>query len=82
MKLANIAIAGLLAATAATSAFADAPANSPLAAGKPAGVKQAQLAGNGLLLAIGIGAVVAAAVVVATTNGGHNVANSTNSTTP
>lgn len=50
-----------------SSALADTPASpqAPLAAGKPAGTRQAQLGTNGILLFAGIVAVAAAIAVVA-----------------
>jgi hypothetical protein len=66
-----------------TAAFA-ADADGALAPGRPAGVKQAQMADHTTLLLIGAG-VVAAAVIIAASSGGGNhnsVSSTTTSTTP
>lgn len=55
-----------------TSAFAGTNTNGPLAPGKPAGVKQADLGDDTLLYIVGIGAVIAGIAIIASDNGnGH-----------
>lgn len=69
-------------AVALTASSAFAANDAPLPAGKPAGVKQADLEGRGLLLLIGIG-VVAAGIAIAVSNGSNNgPATSTSGTAP
>ena len=80
--------AAILATTLfASSAFGAAGTTSnnaaPLAPGKPAGVKQAQLTGPALMWAIGFGVIIGGAALVASGAGnGHKVSTSTNSTNP
>lgn len=59
----------LAVALTASSAFAETPG--PLPAGKPAGVHQANLAGGGFFLILGIAAV-AAGVALAVSNNNNN----------
>ena len=69
-------------AVALTASSAIAADNAPLPAGKPAGVHQAELAGNGLLILVGVG-LVAAGIAIAVSNGsGNNSTASTSATTP
>ena len=70
--------AATLLATSALGADLAAPTSGPLAPGKPAGVKQAQLATSTLIwLGLGVTAVVVTAVAL---SGGHKTA--TTGTTP
>ncbi len=62
-----------------SSALAD-TANAPLAAGKPAGVKQAQIEAGGVLLVAGILVVAGAIALVASTTQGNGSATTTNAT--
>ncbi len=81
----SIGSALLATALFASSAFAatDVSTKAPLAPGKPAGVKQAQLAGSGLLFVVGIGIVAGGIALVASGAGnGHNITNTTNNTNP
>jgi len=65
----------------ASNAYAATDAAAPLAAGKPAGVKQAQMAQTGtLLLVVGLGAVAAGIALVASGNG-HSIVSATNTCT-
>jgi hypothetical protein len=72
---ATILASGIMAASADTV--------SPLPAGKPAGVEKAQLAGNGLLLILGLG-IVAGGIVLVTTQGnsGNTITTTTTGTAP
>ena len=71
-----------------SSAFAATDATAPLAPGKPAGVKQAQMEGNTLLLVVGLGVVAGGVALLASGGGGNPVAattttsSSTTTTTP
>ena len=56
-------------AMTASTAFA---ADGPLAPGKPAGIKQADIEGGGVLLVVGIVAVAAVIAVVASTTQGNS----------
>lgn len=80
-------ISAILATTLiASSALAD---DGALAPGKPAGVKQAQMTGNELWIALGLG-VVAGGIAIAATSQSHSqaapagvtVVNTTTSTSP
>ncbi|MGH6827921.1 MAG: hypothetical protein ACREFW_03315 [Rhizomicrobium sp.] len=74
--------AALLASSLVVStAFAAANAASPLPAGKPAGVKKAQMADNTLLLVLGLGVVAGGIALVASGNGHSSVATTTTATT-
>lgn len=65
-----------------SSAFAATDAATPLAPGKPAGVKQAQAADNTVLIVLGLGVVAGGIALVASGNGGNSVATTTTATTP
>jgi hypothetical protein len=74
--------AAVLAVTlAATSAMAD---SAPLAAGKPAGVHEATLAGSGLLFFFGLAVVGGGIALVSTqgSSGNHITATTTSTATP
>jgi hypothetical protein len=76
-----IVLASTLAFSSAFAAQTD--SSTPLAPGNPAGVKQAQLAGNGLLFVFGL-AVVAGGLALVVSNGssGGNITTTTTSTAP
>ena len=63
-----------------SSSFAATDAAAPLAPGKPAGVKQAQMQGNTLLLVLGVGVVAGGIALVASGSGNGSVATTTTST--
>jgi hypothetical protein len=65
-----------------SSAFAATDSTAPLAPGKPAGVKQAQVEGNTLLLVLGLGVVAGGIALVASGNGNGSVTTTTAGTTP
>ena len=72
--------AAVLAATmmVSSAAQADAPTVGPLAAGKPAGIKQAQIETGGVLLVVGILVVAGAIAAIASqTQGNGTVAPTT-----
>lgn len=71
-----LALTGLL----ASSAFAAEPVRGPLTAGKPAGVKQANLEGPGLIW-FGIAAIVAVTIAVVASGGDDDVTTPTTSGT-
>jgi len=56
--------------------------NAPLAPGKPAGVKQAQMEGNTLLLVLGVGVVAGGIALVASGSGNGSVTTTTTGTSP
>jgi hypothetical protein len=56
-----------------SSSFAATNSSAPLAPGKPAGVKQAQMEGNTLLLVLGVGVVAGGIALVASGNGNGSV---------
>ena len=56
--------AAVLSALILTSGLSPACAEAPLAAGKPAGVKAANLQGNGWVLALGFGAAIATLAII------------------
>ena len=60
-----------------SAAQAEAPTMGPLAAGKPAGVKQAQIETGGVLLVVGILVVAGAIAVIASNTQGNGVATTT-----
>jgi hypothetical protein len=72
-----LTVAALALALSGSSVLADTTA--PLAPGKPAGVKQASMEGNGLLIAIGAAVVVAGIVIIAT-DSNNNKGSSASST--
>jgi hypothetical protein len=77
-----ISTALLVLALSAGSVFAESTQNSPLPAGKPAGVKPAQmLDSNKLLIIAGVGAVGAGFGILVSTQGGTNAAVSTSTGT-
>ncbi len=67
-------------ALTATSAFA--ADNAPLAAGKPAGVHQAQMGGNSLFFLLGAAVIAGGIAIAVSNNNGNNVSASTTSTAP
>lgn len=80
----GFAVITLAATLLTTSAYAaGTEIASPLPAGKPAGVKQAQIAGGGLLLIAGIAIVAGGIALVASEgNSGNNVSVTTTGTAP
>ncbi len=79
-RLAAIVLAGTL---SVSSAFAGSSDNSaPLSAGKPAGVKEATLAGSGLLLVFGLAVVAGGIALVSSQGSGNTSSTSTTATTP
>jgi hypothetical protein len=60
-----------------SAAQAEAPTSGPLAAGKAAGVKQAQIETGGVLLVVGILVVAGVIAVIASNNQGSGVATTT-----
>lgn len=77
-KFAAIALASALVTSSAFAAGSQ--DSSPLAAGKPAGVKNAQLTGNGFLLIAGLAVVAGGIALVVSSGSGNNVAVTTSST--
>jgi hypothetical protein len=73
----------LLSVALSSSAVFAADSAAPLAAGKPAGVHNAQMGDNTLLIALGAGAFVAAVAVLASGSGNNNItaATTTSATT-
>ena len=65
-----------------SSSFAATDSSAPLAPGKPAGVKQAQMEGNTLLLVLGVGVVAGGIALVASGNGNGSVTTTTTGTHP
>ena len=65
-----------------SSSFAATNSTAPLAPGKPAGVKQAQMEGNTLLLVLGVGVVAGGIALVASGNGNGSVTTTTTGTNP
>ena len=76
----TIGAALLASSLIASSAFAASDASAPLAPGKPAGVKQAQIADNTVLLVVGLGVVAAGIALVASGNGHATESSTTTST--
>ncbi len=72
----------LASALAVSSSFAATDSTAPLAPGKPAGVKQAQMEGNTLLLVLGVGVVAGGIALVASGNGNGSVTTTTTGTNP
>lgn len=66
--------AALLAATLTISSASAATETAPLTAGKPAGVKQAQIETGGVLLWVGILGVAGAIAAIASTTQGNSAA--------
>ena len=64
-----------------SSAFAATNAASPLAPGKPAGVKKAQAADNTMLIVLGLGVVAGGIALVASGGGNDKVVTATTTTT-
>ena len=64
-----------------SSAFAGTNATAPLAAGKPAGVKQAQATDNTLLMVLGLG-IVAGGIALVASGGGNDTVTTTTGTSP
>jgi hypothetical protein len=75
----RILIAALLTACLTAGNVLAADAAGPLAPGKPAGVKKAQVEDNTILYIIGAGAVIAGIVLVASNSNGHGSAGSSSS---
>lgn len=65
-----------------SSAFAATDSAAPLAPGKPAGVKQAQMENNTLLLVVGLGVVAGGIALLASGGGNGTVTTTTTSTNP
>lgn len=65
-----------------STSFAATDSTAPLAPGKPAGVKQAQMEGNTLLLVLGVGVVAGGIALVASGNGNGSVTTTTTGTNP
>ena len=65
-----------------SSSFAATDSAAPLSPGKPAGVKQAQMQGNTLLLVLGVGVVAGGIALVASGSGNGSVTTTTTSTNP
>lgn len=65
-----------------SSSFAATNSTAPLTPGKPAGVKQAQMEGNTLLLVLGVGVVAGGIALVASGNGNGSVTTTTTGTNP
>lgn len=63
-----------------STSFAGTSADTPLAPGKPAGVKEAQAMDNTLLLVLGLGVVAGGIALVASSSGHSSVATTTTST--
>jgi len=77
----NFCVALIACSIISTTAFA-ADTDGALSPGRPAGVKQAQMADRTTLLLIGAGVVVAAIAIAASSGGGnHNSGTSTTTTT-
>ena len=75
----RIIVAAILASSlVVSSSFA--ATNAPLAPGKPAGVKQAQMQGNTLMLILGAGVVAGGIALVASGGSDHVVTTTTTST--
>ena len=73
----------LLASTLLVSgAFAATDASAPLAPGKPAGVKQAQMQGGTAAIFLGVAIVAGGAALLASGKGNSSVATTTGSTNP
>jgi hypothetical protein len=64
----------------ASSAFA--ADDGPLPAGKPAGVKQAELAGSGLIYLVGVAVIAAGIAIAVSNNNGNQPSTSTTGTAP
>jgi hypothetical protein len=79
MKLLRGALAAILIAGSSISAFAE-TARAPLPAGKPAGVQNANLEGRGLVIALGLGAIIAFTAALASANGDGVTSPTTSST--
>jgi hypothetical protein len=80
-KFSALALGTLLLVSSTLAAGADTV--SPLAPGKPAGVKQASLEGNGLLLVFGVAIVAGGIALVASQgNSGNSITSTTSSTAP
>jgi hypothetical protein len=73
-------IAAVVLATTLVASTAFAATEAPLAAGKPAGVKKAQMEGNTTLWVLGLAIVAGGAALVASDNG--NTVVTTTTTTP
>lgn len=56
-------------------------AQTPLAAGKPAGVQNASMSGNGLLITLGIGVAIAATVEILSADNNKGVTGTTTTAT-
>ena len=83
----RVLIASLLATSLCATSVLAADAGAPLAPGKPAGVRQAQLEDSTILYIVGAGAVIAGIVLVASNNGsdkstGSNGGTSSSSSNP
>jgi hypothetical protein len=79
MKVLKGALTAALILSSSFTAFAE-TAKAPLPAGKPAGVRNAAFEGQGLVLALGIAAIVGFTVALASSNGGGVTSPTTTST--
>ena len=78
MSFLRATAAALVVCASLSQAMADVV--SPLPAGKAAGTHEAALAGDGLLVALGLGAIIAVVVIIATTDQNKGVTTPTTST--
>jgi hypothetical protein len=78
MRIFAISVTALMIAASAASAADNA---APLSAGNPAGVHNAQMGNDTLLVAVGAGAFIAAVAVLASGSGNNNITNATTPTT-
>lgn len=75
-------IAPVLAIALTTSGAFAADDAGPLAAGKPAGVKQADLAGSSLIFLVGAAAIAVGIAIAVSNNNGNQTSTSTTGTSP
>lgn len=78
MSFLRATAAALVLCASLTPALAD--VSSPLPAGKPAGTYQAALTGGGLAILLGLGAIIAMTVAIATTDQNKGVTTPTTAT--
>lgn len=69
-------------AIALTASGAFAADNAPLPAGKPAGVKNADMEGHGVLILVGVGLIAAGIAIAISSGSGNGVTTTTSSTAP
>jgi hypothetical protein len=65
-----------------SSALAAEPIRSPLAAGKPAGTKQAALEGRPLLIWLGVAAIIGVTIAIVASDDDNDITSSTTNTGP